>query len=213
MKKYLAEFAATFALVFCGTGAIILDQHTGGTVGNMGIALAFGGIVSLMIYTVGTISGAHMNPAVTIGFWSVRLFNSRKVVPYISVQCAGAVAASGCLRYLFPGNATLGATLPSGTDLQAFLIEVFLMAVLMLVVLYTGHASKRLQLLSGLCIGGVVFLEAYFAGPLTGASMNPARSLAPALVSGVTSSLWVYIFAPLTGALIAAATWKRFFTP
>ena len=195
-------------MVFCGTGAIIIDQHTGGQVGHIGVAITFGLIVTVMIYTFGGISGAHFNPAVTIGFSVAGLFERKEILPFILSQAIGAFAASGLLRFLFPLNLKLGATLPADTQLQSFILEVVLTFFLMLVILFTSHGSKEVGILAGLAIGATVLLEAMFAGPICGASMNPIRSIAPAVVSGNLTSLWVYITAPIIGALTATATWK-----
>lgn len=203
MEKYNAEFLGTFALVFCGTGAIIINQETGGTVTHVGIAATFGLIVLAMIYTFGEVSGAHINPAVTISFWASGRFPARQVAPYIFSQVAGAVAASTILKFLFPANSLLGATLPAGSALQSFVLEFILTFFLMLVIINVSSGSKERGILAGIAIGATVGLEAMFAGPVCGASMNPARSVAPALISGNFQHLWVYIAAPVSGALAA----------
>lgn len=208
MKRYLAELIGTFALVFCGTGAIIINQQTSGVIGHAGIAATFGLIVTAMIYTFGETSGAHFNPAVTISFCLARLFRWKQVVPYILSQLAGAFLASLLLRVLFPSNLTLGATLPSGSPLQSFILEVVLTFFLMLVILFTSQGSKEVGVLAGMAIGATVLLEAMFAGPICGASMNPARSISPAVVGGHMSALWVYIFAPILGAGLATPVWQ-----
>lgn len=208
IKKYLAEIIGTFALVFCGTGAIIINQQTGGTVTHVGIAITFGLIVSAMIYTVGDISGAHLNPAVTLAFWVVKKFPSKELFPYFVSQAIGAFIASFVLKFLFPLNETLGSTLPSGAPVQSFVFEIILTFILVFVILHVAHGSKEQGMFAGMAIGSVVLLEALFAGPISGASMNPVRSLAPALVSGHFEHLWVYLTAPVTGALAAALTWK-----
>lgn len=208
MKKYIAEIIGTFALVFCGTGAIIINQQTGGQVGHIGVAITFGLIVTAMIYTFGDISGAHFNPAVTIGFSVAGLFERKEILPYILSQAIGAFSASGLLRLLFPDNLNLGATLPADTQLQSFILEIVLTFFLMLVILFTSQGSKEVRVLAGLAIGATVLLGAMFAGPICGASMNPIRSLAPAIVSGNLTSLWVYVAAPTIGALTATATWR-----
>ncbi|OSZ79590.1 aquaporin [Chitinophagaceae bacterium IBVUCB1] len=203
MKKYIAELTGTFALVFCGTGAIIINQQSGGAITHVGIAITFGFIVMAMIYALGNVSGAHLNPAVSIAFAVAKKFNAKELLPYIISQLVGALLASGVLKALFPDNATLGATLPAGSNMQSFVLEVLLTFFLMLVILNVAHGSKEQGMFAGLAIGGVVLLEAMFAGPICGASMNPARSLAPALVSGNMQSLWVYIAAPVLGAVMA----------
>ncbi len=203
MKRLLAEFLGTFFLVFAGTGAIVINQATGGVIGHMGIALTFGMVVLAMIHTFGDISGAHLNPAVTLGFATARRFPWKDVPAYIGAQLAGAFAASGLLKLLFPGPGTLGATLPAGSASQSFILEVVLTAVLMLVILSVSTGAKEKGITAGIAIGAVVGLEAMFAGPISGASMNPARSLAPALVSGHVEHLWLYPAATILGALLA----------
>jgi aquaporin NIP len=201
VKKLAAEFIGTFALVFAGTGAIVIDQVSGGNVTHVGVALTFGLIVLAMIYTLGEISGAHINPAVTIGFWFSRRFPSREVLPYVASQCAGAFAASGMLRLLFPQNSSLGATLPMGPAWQSFVLEFLLTAILMFVILGVSTGAREKGITAGIVVGSVIALEAMFAGPICGASMNPARSLAPALVSMHLENLWIYLIAPVAGAL------------
>jgi aquaporin Z len=203
MKALLAEMLGTFALVFAGTGAIIINDVRGGAVSHVGIALTFGLVVMAMIYAVGDVSGAHLNPAVTLGFVLARRFELRAAPGYMISQCAGALAASGLLRVLFPGHQTLGATLPAEAALQSFVLEVVLTWLLMFVILSVAVGSKEKGILAGVAVGGVIAFEALFAGPISGASMNPARSLAPALLSGRTESLWVYLSAPLIGVAIA----------
>ena len=193
----------TFALVFAGTGAIVINEASGGAVTHVGIALTFGLIVLAMIYTVGDISGAHLNPAVTIGFWAARRLPSREVLPYIGSQLAGASLASGLLRFLFPENRLLGATLPAGSDLQSFILETVLTFFLMLTILNVATGAKEKGITAGIAVGAVIALEAMFAGPICGASMNPARSLAPALVSRHFEHLWIYLAAPPLGACAA----------
>jgi aquaporin NIP len=201
VKKWLAELLGAFALVFAGTGAIVINEVTGGTVSHVGIALTFGLVVLAMIYTVGDVSGAHLNPAVTIGFWAARRFPASSVAPYVVSQCAGAFLASGLLRALFPQNQLLGATQPAGPVLQSFVLEVALTALLVFVILNVSTGAKEKGITAGIAVGAVIGLEALFAGPICGASMNPARSLAPALVSGHPQHLWIYLVAPVIGAL------------
>ena len=200
MRRLTAEMLGTFALVFAGTGAIVINDVSGGTVSHVGIALTFGLIVLAMIYAVGDVSGAHLNPAVTLGFFASRRFEGRWVVPYIASQCAGALLASLALRLMFPTNATLGATLPAGDAMQSFVLETVLTFLLMFVILSVSTGSKEKGVLAGVAVGSVIALEALFAGPISGASMNPARSLAPALVSLRLDGLWIYLTAPVLGA-------------
>jgi aquaporin Z len=208
MKRYVAEILGTFAMVFCGTGAIIINQQTNGAITHVGVAITFGLIVMAMIYALGHISGAHLNPAVTIAFTLAKKFEVRQVAPYIISQLFGAFLASLVLKNLFPTNEFLGATLPSGTALQSFILEFILTFFLMLVIINVATGSKEQGMFAGLAIGSTVLLEAMFAGPICGASMNPARSLAPAIVSGHTELLWVYISATILGAALAIPTWK-----
>lgn len=208
MRKYLAEIIGTFALVFCGTGAIVINQHTGGSVTHVGIAITFGLIVTAMIYSLGDISGAHLNPAVTLAFWLAKKFPAGQILPYIISQSIGGFIASASLRLLFPQNTFLGATIPSGSDMQSFVLETILTFLLMFVVLQVAKGAQEQGMFAGLTIGCVVLLEAMFAGPVSGASMNPARSLAPAVVSGHTEHLWIYLTAPVLGALLAVPLWR-----
>ncbi|MES2760919.1 MAG: aquaporin [Bacteroidota bacterium] len=207
MRKYLAELIGTFAMVFCGTGAIIINQESGGAVTHVGIAITFGLIVAAMIYTVGDISGAHLNPAVTIAFWVAKVFPPKEILPYIISQGFGAFIASLTLKFLFPNNDTLGATLPAGFPMQSFVLELILTFILMFVIIHVAKGSKEQGMFAGAAIGGVVLLEAMFAGPICGASMNPIRSIAPAIVSGHLEHLWIYILAPLLGAALAVFSW------
>ncbi len=208
MKKLAAELLGTFALVFAGTGAIVIDETRGGAVSHVGVALTFGLVVLAMIYAVGDVSGAHLNPAVTAGFVAAGRFPARLALPYVAAQCAGALLASLTLRALFPAHATLGATLPAGGDGQSFVLEVVLTGLLMFVILSVSTGSKEKGITAGIAVGAVIALEALFAGPVSGASMNPARSLAPALVSLRVESLWVYLAAPVVGALAGVVACK-----
>ncbi|EDY20715.1 MIP family channel protein [Chthoniobacter flavus Ellin428] len=206
MKACFAEAVGTFCLVFAGTGAIVIDAASHGSITHVGVAFTFGLIVLAMIYTVGDVSGAHLNPAVTIGFAVARRFPVSGVLPYVASQCVGALAASGLLRVLFPADPTLGTTLPAGSAMQSFILEIVLTAILMFVILCVSTGAKEKGITAGIAVGSVIALEAMFAGPISGASMNPARSLAPALVSGHLEHLWVYLLAPILGALIAVPT-------
>ena len=203
MNKLLSEFIGTFALVFAGTGAIIINDLTGGAISHAGVALVFGLVVLSMIYALGDISGAHLNPAVTLGFFVARRFEARDVLPYIFSQTLGALTASIVLHLLFPDHQTLGGTFPAGSAVQSFVLEIILTAMLMFVILSVSLGAGEKGMTAGIAVGAVVALEAMFAGPVSGASMNPARSLAPALVSGHLESLWVYLTAPAAGAAVA----------
>ncbi|MEZ6054329.1 MAG: aquaporin [Planctomycetaceae bacterium] len=208
MNKYIAEVIGTFALVFAGTGAIVVNDVTGGTVTHVGIAITFGLIVMAMIYAIGDISGAHINPAVTIAFAFTDRFKRHQVIPYLMCQTAGALLASLLLRALFLEHDHLGATLPAGVWWQSFIFEVVLTFILMFVILNVSTGAKEKGIMAGAAIGSVVALEAMFAGPICGASMNPARSLAPAVVSGHLNHLWMYLVAPVLGALLAVPAYQ-----
>ncbi len=203
MRRGLAEFLGTFTLVFAGTGAIVVNQVQSGVVTHPGIAAVFGLIVAAMIYTFGDVSGAHLNPAVTLAFTAAGRFPARQVPLYLAAQFLGAIAASALLWHLFPGVKTLGATLPAGSAQQSFIFEVILTLILMLVILQVSTGAREKGITAGLAIGATVGLEALFAGPICGASMNPARSLGPALVSGRLAEIWIYLIAPTLGALLA----------
>ncbi|MDH4452199.1 MAG: aquaporin [Verrucomicrobiota bacterium] len=203
MNKLLSELLGTFTLVFAGTGAIVINDVSDGVIGHAGIALTFGLVVMAMIYTFGEVSGAHLNPAVTLGFAVAGRFEWKNVPGYVLAQIIGAVAASGVLHWLFPAHEKLGATLPAGSAMQSVVLELILTAILMLVILRISTGAKEKGITAGIAIGGVIALEAMFAGPICGASMNPVRSLAPALVSGHLEHLWIYLAAPTLGALLA----------
>jgi aquaporin NIP len=207
-RRSVAEIIGTFALVFCGTGAIIIDKETGGAVSHAGVAVTFGLIVMAMIYGLGEISGAHLNPAVSIAFTLAGRLPVRALAPYITSQIIGALLASATLRALFPANSLLGATIPAGSALQSFVLELILTFILMLVIMGASTGPKEQGLFAGIAVGAVILLEAMFAGPICGASMNPARSLAPALVSGHLEYLWIYLTAPVAGAAAAIPIWN-----
>jgi aquaporin NIP len=202
-KKLNAEFIGTFILVFAGTGAVVINDVSGGSITHVGIALTFGLVVLAMIYAVGDISGAHFNPAVTSAFWLAGRLPGGLVLPYVTSQCLGALAASGLLHALFPAHGTLGGTRPAGPEQQSFLLELILTFILMFVILNVSTGAQEKGITAGIAVGAVIGLEALFAGPICGASMNPARSLAPALVSGHWEHLWLYLTAPFGGAWLA----------
>lgn len=209
--RLCAEAFGTFCLVFAGTGAVVVNEVTGGGVSHVGVGLTFGLVVMVLIHALGPVSGCHINPAVTLGLLAAGRV-SRAVVPaYVVSQCAGALLASGTLRLLFPESVALGATLPAGGALQSFVLEVVLTLMLMVVVLAVSAGSADERLFAGMAIGGLIALEALFAGPISGASMNPARSLAPAVVSMNSNnldSLWIYLVAPIAGALAAVPVFR-----
>lgn len=207
--KLLAEAIGTYCLVFAGTGAIVVDQVTGGKVGGLGISLVFGLIVLAMIYTIGHISGAHMNPAVTIGFYSAGRHSKDELLPYIVAQLVGAVAASATLKFLFHGQpAALGLTIPAGSDFQSFVLELIMTAMLMFAIMGVATDDRAEGAMAGIAIGAVIALEAVFGGPISGASMNPARSFAPALMSGNFSHHWLYWFGPIIGAVVGVQAYR-----
>ncbi|WP_074406552.1 MIP/aquaporin family protein [Aquimarina megaterium] len=208
MRKYISESIGTFSMVFCGTGAMTINEVTGGDVTHVGVAITWGLIVMAMIYAFGEISGAHFNPAVTIAFAYAKKFEWEEVPKYIIAQCIGAIVASSILLFLFPESEFLGGTLPAFDDLRAFILETLLTYFLMVVIINVSTGSKETGTMAGIAVGGVVLLEAMFAGPMTNASMNPARSLGPALLSGHWEHQWLYFIAPVLGALLAVLTCK-----
>jgi len=200
-KKLTAECVGTFFVVFAGTAAIVVNGE--GAVSHVGVALTFGLVVFAMIAALGDVSGAHMNPAVTFGFYLAGRLPASSALPYVICQCLGAVLASIVVKLLFPADQSLGATVPSGSAVQSWVMEMLLTAMLMFVILCVSTGAREKGITAGLAIGAVVALEALFAGPVSGASMNPARSLAPALVSGQLDMVWIYLTAPLAGAAVA----------
>ena len=208
MKNYISEFIGTFAMIFCGTGAMTINEITGGDVTHVGIGITWGLIVMAMIYAFGEISGAHFNPAVSIAFAYAKKFSWKEVPKYIFFQVAGAFAASLLLMWLFPKSELLGATIPTVDVWRAFVLELILTFFLMVVIINVSTGSKEVGMMAGIAIGAVVLLEALFDGPITNASMNPARSLAPNIVSGNIKELWLYILAPIIGALLAVVSCK-----
>jgi len=206
VKKYTAEFIGTFAMVFCGTGAMTINEITGGEVTHVGIAITWGLIVMAMIYAFAETSGAHFNPAVSIAFAYAKKFSWKEVPKYVIAQVLGALLASGILWFLFPDSEFYGATIPTLDVWRAFVLELLLTYFLMLVIINVSTGSKEVGMMAGIAIGGVILLEAMFAGPMTKASMNPARSIAPAIVSGHYEHLWLYLLAPILGALLAVVS-------
>jgi aquaporin NIP len=207
VRSLLAEAIGTFALVFAGCGAIVVDAKTH-ALGHVGVAFTFGLVIMVMIYAVGHVSGAHFNPAVTFAFALSRHFPWRRAIGYWSAQLAGAVLAALLLRGSLGNHAHDGATLPSGSQGQAFLWELVLTFFLMFVIMAVATDSRAVGEAAAIAVGGTVALDALFGGPVTGASMNPARSFAPAVVSGDVHALWLYIVAPVAGATLAALTYR-----
>jgi aquaporin Z len=208
MKKYLTEFIGTFMLIFCSTGVGVVDQETHGIIGHVGISMTCGLAVMTLIYAFGVISGAHFNPAVSLAFIFAGKFPAREFPPYLASQVMGAFCASLVLRYMFPDNTLLGTTIPMGPESRSFLLEIIMTFFLMLVVLNVAHGSKEQGLFAGLAIGSTILLECMFGGPISGASLNPARSLAPAVVSGHLEHLWIYLTAPFIGTSLAIPVWR-----
>ena len=209
MKKYWAELFGTYILVFVGAGAVVIDSVTGGGVSHLGIGLTFGLVVMAMIYAIGDVSGAHINPAVTIAFAVAKRLPKNEIFPYISFQILGAILASATLYFMFPGAETMGQTLPLNDNwLQSFVLELILTFILMFVVLNVSTGAKEKGITAALAIGGVVAFEATFAGPICGASMNPARSIGPAIFSGDLTHLWLYVVATTLGAILAVYSCK-----
>lgn len=206
-KRAVAELAGTYALVTAGCGAIMVNSQTG-SLGHVGVALTFGLIILAMIAALGHISGAHFNPSVTIAFALTRHFPWRDVVWYVSGQMLGAVLGAITLRLLFGDIAHLGATMPAGSVWQSFGVEILLTAVLMLVIISVATDTRAVGTPAAIAIGFTVALDALWGGPVSGASMNPARSLAPALVAGLWNDQWIYVVAPVIGAGIGAALYQ-----
>jgi aquaporin Z len=202
-NKWISEFVGTFGLVFAGTGAIIINDEFEGVITHPGIALTFGLIVMAMIYGLGDISGAHLNPAVTLGFWLAQRLSGKEIPGYWISQILGGLSASLLLKLTFPSHPSLGSTTPAFHVISAFIFEVILTFFLMFVIIHVATGAKEKGLMAGVAIGATVALCALFAGPVTGASMNPARSLAPAIFSGTYSHLWIYLTAPFIGSALA----------
>src|ERR687892_1370714 len=207
LRALAAEAIGTFALVFAGAGAIMVDAQTG-ALGNVGIAFTFGLVIMAMIYAVGHISGAHFNPAVSFAFALTRHFPWARAAAYWAAQIAGALAAALLLRASLGDVANVGATLPSGSDGQAFLWETILTFFLMFVIMAVATDTRAVGEAAAIAIGGTVGLDALFGGPITGASMNPARSLGPALAAGELDAIWIYLLAPLAGAALGAFAYQ-----
>ncbi|MFI1770541.1 MIP/aquaporin family protein [Thalassobellus citreus] len=210
MKQYYSEIIGTFAMVFCGCGAMTINEITNGSISHVGVAATWGLIVMAMIYAFGEISGAHFNPAVTIGFAVAKKFSWKKVPQYIFAQAIGAILASFLLWFLFPESQFLGETTPAEgfPPYKAAILEFLLTFFLMVVIMNISTGSKEIGTMAAIAVGGVILLEAMFAGPMTKASMNPIRSIAPAIFTGNFQYLWLYISAPILGAIAAVFSWK-----
>jgi MIP family channel proteins len=209
-RELLAEFIGTFVMIFAGTGAVMVDRISNGAITHLGISIIFGAVVTALIYSLGHISGAHFNPAVTLAFWSGGFFRRSLVLPYIVAQVLGAIAASSLLRSSLGMVGNLGATIPRNGDwIQALILETVLTFILMLVIFGSGLDRRAPIGFAGIAIGLTVALEAACMGPMTGASMNPARSIAPALVGGNWQHQWIYWLAPIAGAQLAMVTYRH----
>jgi aquaporin Z len=209
-QEILAEAIGTFTLVFAGTGAVMVNEVSKGAVTHVGISFVFGAVVAALIYSIGHLSGAHFNPAVTLAFWTSGFFPRRRVLPYILAQSIGAIAASATLLISLGKVGNLGATLPLDNNwLQSFVLETILTFILMFVIFGSGLDRRAPIGFAGLAIGLTVGLEAMFMGPITGASMNPARSLGPALMAGIWQHHWVYWLAPILGAQLAVLIYSQ----
>ena len=206
-RRLAAEIVGTFALVFAGCGAVMVDAKTG-ALGHVGVAITFGLVIMAMIYAVGHISGAHFNPAVTFAFALSRHFPWPRAFGYWGAQLVGALVAAAILRGSLGPIAHVGATLPSGSQGQSFLWELVLTFFLMFVIMAVATDTRAVGEAAAIAIGGTVGLDAMFGGPVSGASMNPARSIGPAFVSGDLHALWLYIAAPILGATLAALTYQ-----
>ena len=210
LSEVLAEGIGTFTLVFTGSGAIMVNEITGGEITHLGICFIFGAIVTAIIYTIGHISGAHINPAVTIAFWVGKVFPLKKVLPYIAGQFIGALVASLLLKIILGNISNMGITVPLDDNwLKSLIIEIILTFILMFVVLGSGLDSRAPTGFAGIAIGLTVSLEAAVMGPITGASMNPLRSLAPSIVSHSLQSQWIYIVGPIIGAQLAILVYRQ----
>jgi aquaporin NIP len=206
-RALVAESIGTFALVFAGAGGIMVDARTH-ALGHVGVAIAFGLVIMVMIYAVGHVSGAHFNPAVSFAFALTRHFPWPRVAAYWLAQAAGALIAAAILRGSLGNVAHLGATLPAGSQGQSFLWEVVLTFFLMFVILSVATDTRAVGEAAAIAIGGTVGLDAMFGGPISGASMNPARSLGPAVIGGQLHALWLYLVAPLAGAALGALAYQ-----
>ncbi|MUG99498.1 MIP family channel protein [Scytonema sp. UIC 10036] len=209
-EAIISEAIGTFILVFAGTGAVMVNAISNGAVTHIGISFVFGSIVAALIYAVGHLSGAHFNPAVTLAFWNSGFFPKRQVLPYILAQLLGASTASALLLASLGSVANLGATVPlNGNWVQSFVLETVLTFILMFVIFGSGLDRRAPIGFAGLAIGLTVGVEAAFMGPITGASMNPARSFGPALIGGIWQHHWVYWVAPILGAQLAAIAYRQ----
>jgi len=207
LRACIAELIGTFALVFAGAGAIMVDAKTA-ALGHVGVAITFGLVIMVMIYAVGHVSGAHFNPAVSLAFAVTRHFPWPRVALYWLAQLVGALLAAALLRASLGNLAHVGATLPAGSDGQSFVWEIVLTAFLMFVIMAVATDTRAVGEAAAIAVGGTVGLDAMFGGPISGASMNPARSAGPAILSGDLRALWIYLVAPVVGAMAGAVAYQ-----
>lgn len=207
MNRYAAEFTGTFMLVFIGCGAAAVNSMTQGP-GHIGVCIAFGLTVTAVIYSLGNVSGAHINPAVTTAFLISGKLKAKEFLPYVLSQFTGAAVAGFALRFIFPEAESLGVTLPSGDWYRIFILEVIISMILMLIILNIAHGYKEEGIMAGAAIGGYIIAAAIFAGPVSGGSMNPARSFGPAVASLNFEHLWIYLTAPVIGTSAAVPAWR-----
>lgn len=208
-RRALAEGLAAFALVFAGGGAIVADEVYGGQLGALGVALAFGLVIMVMVYATGHLSGAHINPAVTLAFTLTRHFPAREALAYIVAQLVGATLGATLLLAVWTNQpAALGATVPSVGAGSAVIYELVLTAFLMFVIMAVATDTRAVGAAAAIAIGGTVGLDALFGGPVTGASMNPARSFGPALAAGEWTDFWIYVLGPVAGATVGAFAYQ-----
>ncbi len=203
MRRYLAELIGTFILLFVGTGCVVVNEQTAGALGLPGIAAVWGFVIIALIYAFGDISGTHLNPAVTVAFAVDKRFEWKEVPGFLVAQFIGALSASLLLHYLFPENRTLGITQPSGSAMQSLILEIIMAFILMMIILRVSVGAKEKGITAGLAIGATVWLLVLFGGPISGTSLNPTRSLAPAIVTGNFQSLLIYLASPFAGMLLA----------
>lgn len=206
-RRYVTEALGTFMLVAVGPGAVMVAARTH-AFGAQGVALAFGLVITIVVAATGHLSGAHINPAVTIGFWSVRLFPGRDVVPYIAAQCVGAICASTALSWILGPVGNFGATVPALSLGRSFAAEAGYSAVLAFVIISVATDERTPSAVAPFAIGATVFAGALVTGPLTGGSFNPARSLGPAVVGGVWNAHWLYWCAPIGGMVVAMRAYE-----